>query len=80
MLPFWHEINWAQEEVAKPTLKGIFNVFASCMAPITNSYSGINVTFQVTNPVNHENQQNFHSISLLLKKGNKSFSRSLADF
>ena len=27
------------------------------MTPVTNSYNGIKATFQVTNPVNHENRQ-----------------------
>ena len=47
---------------------------------ITDSYSGIKVTFQVTNPLNHENQQNIHIISLPYEKGNESFSMCLTDF
>ena len=37
---------------------------ASCMTHVTNSYNVIKVAFQVTNPVNYENRQNLHSISL----------------
>ena len=47
------------------------------MTLVTNNYSGVKVTFQATNPVNEENRQNLHSISLLYQK---SFNMSLTDF
>ena len=39
----------------------------------------LKTTFQVTDPVDYENQQNFHSISVLHFKGNESLRMSLTD-
>ena len=51
--------------ITKPGAPDEQALSASCLSPVTNSSNGIKLTFQMTNPVNDENGQNLHSISVL---------------